>query len=78
MANPTAIKLRILFVDDERPLREFMQSELPRLGHDVTACQDTRAAVEALKTTTFDAAILDMKMETDRSGLQVLGFLKQV
>jgi DNA-binding NtrC family response regulator len=78
LAHPTAIKLRILFVDDERPLREFMQTELPRLGHDVTACQDTRAAVEALKTATFDAAILDMKMETDRSGLQVLGYLKQV
>src|SRR5579883_1684087 len=72
------MKLRILFVDDEPHLREFMKTELPRLGHDVTVCPDTRAAVEALKTATFDAAILDMKMESDRSGLQVLGHLKQV
>src|SRR5438874_2707737 len=25
--------LRVLFVDDERSLQEFMRSELPRLGH---------------------------------------------
>ena len=25
--------LRVLFVDDEVSLREFMRSELPRLGH---------------------------------------------
>ena len=30
-------KLRILFADDERPLRELMRLELPRLGHEVTA-----------------------------------------
>jgi DNA-binding NtrC family response regulator len=78
LINSTSIKLRILFVDDEPHLREFMATELPRLGHQVTACPDTRAAIEALKTSTFDAAILDMKMESDRSGLQVLGYLKQV
>ena len=32
--------LRVLFVDDEKSLREFMRSELPRLGHEVTACED--------------------------------------
>jgi DNA-binding NtrC family response regulator len=77
--NPTPqLKLRILFVDDEPHLREFMQTELPRLGHDVTVCSDTRSAVETLKRATFDAAILDLKMEHDTSGLQVLAHLKQV
>lgn len=78
MATPNTLKLRLLFVDDEPHLREFMKSELPRLGHEVTVCADTRTAIETLKTATFDAAILDMKMEGERSGLQVLGFLKQV
>jgi DNA-binding NtrC family response regulator len=77
--NPTPqLKLRILFVDDEPHLREFMQTELPRLGHEVTVCPDTRSAVETLKRATFDAAILDLKMEHDTSGLQVLAHLKQV
>ena len=66
------LKLRILFVDDEPHLREFMMAELPRLGHEVTVCANTNAAVETLKRATFDAAILDLKMENDNSGLQVL------
>lgn len=77
--NPTPqLKLRVLFVDDEPHLREFMQTELPRLGHEVTVCPNTRGAVETLKRATFDAAILDLKMEHDTSGLQVLAHLKQV
>ena len=70
--------LRILFVDDEPGLREFMKTELPRMGHVVTTCEDARTAVETLKKGTFDAAILDMKMESETSGLQVLTYLKQV
>jgi DNA-binding NtrC family response regulator len=65
-------------VDDEPHLREFMKTELPRLGHDVTVCSDTRSAVETMQRATFDAAILDLKMEHDTSGLQVLAHLKQV
>ena len=38
------MKLRILFVDDEPHLREFMRTELPRLGHEVTVCPDAQAA----------------------------------
>jgi DNA-binding NtrC family response regulator len=74
--NPNS--LRLLFVDDEPGLREFMKLELPRLGHAITVCPDTRTAFETLQKNTFDAAILDMKMEHDRSGLQVLTYLKQV
>src|SRR5437868_6138702 len=70
-------RLRILFVDDEQHLREFMKTELPRLGHEVTACPDSRTAIEVIKKATFDAAILDLRMEHDKAGLQVLAALKQ-
>jgi DNA-binding NtrC family response regulator len=78
MNTQPQLKLRILFVDDEPHLREFMKMELPRLGHDVTVCSDTRNAIETMQRATFDAAILDLKMEHDTSGLQVLAHLKQV
>jgi DNA-binding NtrC family response regulator len=77
-ATTNATALRILFVDDELPLREFMKMELPRMGHVITVCADSRTAFETLQKNTFDAAILDMKMEHDRSGLQVLTYLKQI
>lgn len=69
--------LRVLFVDDETSLREFMRSELPRLGHEVTVCQDGKAAVKVLEKTVFDAAILDLRMP-GMSGLEVLEHLKKV
>ncbi|MFO0925974.1 MAG: sigma-54 dependent transcriptional regulator [Gemmataceae bacterium] len=69
--------LRVLFVDDETSLREFMKSELPRLGHEVTVCPDGRTAVKTLEKTTFDAAILDLRMP-GMSGLEVLEVLKKV
>src|ERR687888_1643063 len=70
-------RLRVLFVDDETSLREFMHSELPRLGHEVTVCPDGRTALKVLEKNTFDAAILDLKMP-DMTGIQVLERLKQV
>jgi DNA-binding NtrC family response regulator len=74
--TPAHNRLRILFVDDEAPLREFMKSELPRLGHEVTTCSDSKTALEVVKKSIFDAAILDMRMEHDKAGLQVLAALK--
>src|SRR5215469_17170457 len=69
--------LRILFVDDERPLQELMRSELPRLGHEVTVCPDGRAALKVLEKSTFDAAILDLRMP-GMTGIEVLEHLKKV
>jgi DNA-binding NtrC family response regulator len=57
-----AHRLRILFVDDEAPIRLVMKNELPRLGHDVTICEDGRAALKALEEHPFDAAIVDLRM----------------
>lgn len=69
--------LRILFADDEKSLQEFMRSELPRLGHEVVVCPDGKAAVKALEKSTFDAAILDLRMP-GLNGIEVLEHLKQV
>ena len=69
--------LRVLFVDDETSLREFMRSELPRLGHEVTVCPDGRTAVKTLEKHSFDAAILDLRMP-GMSGIEVLEYLKKV
>src|SRR5438105_8217124 len=69
--------LRILFADDEKSLQEFMRSELPRLGHEVTVCPDGKAAVRALEKATFDAAILDLRMP-GLTGIEVLEQLKQL
>ncbi|HUG91055.1 MAG TPA: sigma-54 dependent transcriptional regulator [Planctomycetaceae bacterium] len=58
----TTHKLRVLFVDDEAAIREVMRIELPRMGHDVTICEDGTAAVKALESDVYDAAIIDLRM----------------
>jgi DNA-binding NtrC family response regulator len=69
--------LRVLFVDDEKPLQELMRSELPRLGHEVSICPDGKTALKILEKSIFDAAILDLRMP-GMTGIEVLEHLKKV
>src|SRR5947209_14429784 len=69
--------LRVLFVDDEKSLQEFMRSELPRLGHEVVVCPDGRTALKSLEKSSFDVAILDLRMP-GLTGIEVLEQLKQL
>src|SRR5262245_63249203 len=55
-----------------------MRTELPQLGHEVVVCPDSKSGIEAVKKGVFDAAILDLRMEHEKAGLQVLAALKQV
>ena len=68
--------LRILFADDEAHLRDLMQMELPRIGHEVTVCPDGVAAVKALEKGSFDVALLDIKMP-GLTGIEVLAKVRQ-
>jgi DNA-binding NtrC family response regulator len=69
--------LRILFADDEAHLRDLMQMELPRLGHEVTVCPDGGSALRALEKGSYDAALLDLKMP-GMTGIEVLGKIRQL
>src|SRR5262249_60108375 len=69
--------LRILFADDETHLRDLMQMELPRMGHEVTVCPDGAAALRALERGLYDAAMLDIRMP-GLSGIDVLGQIRQM
>ena len=54
--NQSALnKLRVLFVDDEAPIRDVMRIELPRMGHETCICEDGQAALAAIDKNTFDA-----------------------
>lgn len=62
-ASATAARrLRLLFVDDEAPIRMVMGKELQRIGHDVTLCDGGQAAIDALSENAYDAVIVDLKM----------------
>ena len=78
MASPPLHKsLRVLFVDDEESLREFMRSELPGMGHEVVVCPDGRSALRVVEKERFDAAILDLKMP-GMTGIELLEHIKAI
>ncbi|MFV0444395.1 MAG: sigma-54-dependent transcriptional regulator [Planctomycetaceae bacterium] len=77
MNQPNKQGLRVLFVDDEAPIRLVMQNELPRMGHEVTICDNGASAIEALGERVFDAAIVDLRMP-GLSGWDVVEKLKVV
>jgi len=68
--------LRILFADDEAHLRDLMQMELPRLGHEVTVCPDGATALRTLEQGLYDVALLDLRMP-GLTGIEVLTQIRQ-
>ncbi len=66
---------RLLYADDERPLRELVKDQLSYEGFDVQTAEDGNDAVEKMNSTTFDLVLLDIRMP-GLDGIGVLGYLK--
>jgi len=72
LAHPTTdLSSRILVVDDERSMREFLAIMLTRDGHEVVAAENGAQALAALRQRPFDLLISDIRMP-DCSGIEVL------
>jgi len=54
-----------------------MRIELPRMGHEVTICEDGQAAIAATEKHSFDVAIVDLRMP-GISGWDVVAHLRTV
>lgn len=54
---------RLLVVDDEHTIRNFLVRVLERAGYDVTAASDGRAALNILRQHDFDLLLTDIKMD---------------
>jgi len=67
-------KHRILVVDDEESMREFLSIMLYREGYAVDAAADGLQAVERLKEYSYDLVITDIKMPR-MTGLQLLSYI---
>lgn len=56
------MKPRILVVDDEESIREFLDIMLRKEGYDVTCVEDGQLAIDILKKKSFDLVISDLQM----------------
>jgi two-component system response regulator PilR (NtrC family) len=64
-------KARILVVDDEQSMREFLEILFRRDGYDVTTAESVQSALLALEADDYDLLITDIQMGK-RSGLELL------
>ena len=62
---------RILIVDDEPSMQEFLEILLQRDGHDTVCCHSAESALVALENDDFDLVISDIRMG-GMSGLDLL------
>jgi DNA-binding response OmpR family regulator len=54
--------MRILLVDDDRELAEYVRKGLVEENHDVTVCFDGSTGLRAAELTAFDIVVLDVMM----------------
>ena len=64
-------RARILVVDDERSMQEFLEIFLRREGYDVRTAGDVDTAIAHLESEDIDLVITDMQMP-ERSGLDLI------
>ncbi|MCB0393295.1 MAG: sigma-54-dependent Fis family transcriptional regulator [Bdellovibrionales bacterium] len=69
------MKARILVVDDEQSIREFLEIMLKKEGYDVTCAEDGAKAVDLLKKKSFDMVISDLQMP-NMTGMELLTHVK--
>ncbi|MGI8508705.1 MAG: sigma-54-dependent transcriptional regulator [Gemmatimonadaceae bacterium] len=67
--------IRLLIAEDEEHLGAILEHFLRGRGYDVAMCRDGRAALQALHSTPFDVALLDIVMP-EMDGLEVLRHLQ--
>jgi two-component system response regulator PilR (NtrC family) len=67
---------KILVVDDEQSMREFLGICLRRAGHEVTLAQSGGEAIEQLRGQPIDIVVSDLKMPGELDGLNLLQQIK--
>ncbi|MEO8704836.1 MAG: response regulator, partial [Kofleriaceae bacterium] len=67
---------RILIVDDEQSMREFLAICLRRAGHTTAVATSGEQAVQQLAVQRFDIVVTDLKMPGTLDGIGLLDAIK--
>jgi DNA-binding NtrC family response regulator len=63
---PTGTGRRVLFVDDDELLEEFVEEQLAPIGYAITIADSVRAAGDLLASESFDAIVLAPHLAEDK------------
>ena len=76
MSAAPAVPSRVLFVDDELPLRTVVSRLLERRGVEVTTAGDAVSAVELMRDQPFDLVLTDFQMP-EMDGFELLAHVRE-
>ena len=68
--------IKILVVDDEQKICEFVKAYLDREGYEVTVTYNGKDAIENFENTDYDLVVLD-RMLPDISGEEVCRYIRK-
>jgi DNA-binding response OmpR family regulator len=68
--------IRAMVVDDEERIRYFLEETLRRVGHVVVTASSGEEALDLLRDTSFDVAVVDLNLGGHVDGLRVLEALR--
>ncbi|MGH9515389.1 MAG: response regulator [Terriglobales bacterium] len=69
---------RLLFVDDERSIRETLSVILLRYGFTVAVAATVTEALQKIETQEFDLLLCDLNIERENDGLEVVRAIRRV
>jgi CheY-like chemotaxis protein len=69
---------RLLFVDDERGIRETLAIILLRYGFTVTVAATVKEAIEQVQTQQFDLLLCDLNIEQKCDGYTVIRAMREI
>jgi DNA-binding NtrC family response regulator len=69
---------RLLFVDDERGIRETLSMILLRYGFTVALASTVEQALEQIRTQKFDLLLCDLNIHRENDGYDVIRVMRQV
>jgi DNA-binding NtrC family response regulator len=69
---------RLLFVDDERSIRETLSVILLRYGFTVTVAATVTEALQKIEAQEFDLLLCDLNIERENDGLEVVRAIRKV
>lgn len=72
-----AEKIKILVADDEEIWRNQIKEILEKVGYDVISAGSGDRAIELIESNDFQVIILDMRMESEFRGIEVLEYVKK-
>lgn len=69
---------RLLFVDDERAIRETLSPILQKYGFTVTVAATVAQALSEIQTREFELLLCDLNLERESDGLHVIRAMRKV